>query len=85
MLSKEELPCPEEKEFLPRYGVRRGVRRGTPSVAAEVILFGYVMIDFVPNFVLPEEARRGKSRRSSSSREFGTSWAKHFARYAQRY
>ena len=64
---------PEEKEFLPRYEVRRGVRRGPPSVADEVILLGYVMIDFVPNFVLPEEAHRGKPRRSSSSREFGTS------------
>ena len=29
---------PEEKEFLPQYGVRRGVRRGPPSVADEVIL-----------------------------------------------
>ncbi|MDQ3925091.1 MAG: hypothetical protein M3309_14445 [Actinomycetota bacterium] len=64
---------PEEKEFLPQYGVRRGVRRGPPSVADEVILLDYVMLDFVPNFVLPEKARRGKPRRSSSSREFGTS------------
>ncbi len=63
---------PEEKEFLPQYGVRRGVRRGPPSVADEVILLDYVMLDFVPNFVLPEEARRVKPRRSSSSREFGT-------------
>lgn len=61
---------PEEKEFLPLYGVRRGVKRGTPSVADEVILLDYVMLDFVPNFVLPEEARRGKPRRSSSCQEF---------------
>jgi hypothetical protein len=45
---------------------------GTPRVADEVILLYYVMLDFVPNFVLPEEARRVKPRRSSSSREFGT-------------
>ena len=64
---------PEEKEFLPQYGVRRGIRRGSPSVADEVILLEHVMLDFVPNFVLPEKARRGKPRRSSSSREFGTS------------
>ena len=63
---------PEEKEFLPRYGVRSGVRRGTSSVADEVILLDYVMHDFVPDFVLPEEARRGKLRRSSSCQEFGT-------------
>ena len=44
----------------------------TPSVADEVILLDYVMLDFVPNFVLAEEARRVKPRRSSSSREFGT-------------
>ncbi len=64
---------PEEKEFLPWYGVRRRARRGTPSVADEVILLGYVMLDFVPNFVLPEEVRHGKPPRSSSSREFGMS------------
>jgi hypothetical protein len=64
---------PEEKEFLPWYGVRRGVRRGPPSLADEVILLDYVKLDFVPNFVLPEEARREKSPRSSSSQEFGTS------------